>query len=145
LTVNKVGRRLKAAKPYSILYRKYYRRWIVFKRDAFTSIPFLFYVFYLRSGVLRFLVLASSFLELVLGGLCAAKDSPNPQRRFKEGEGRTHCVSPPSFPPPWKSSPFWPTSSHHSLCTTSAKSLGDSQFAHPLGFSAWTSACATSL
>ncbi|MFN9691116.1 MAG: hypothetical protein ACK551_03345 [Vampirovibrionales bacterium] len=26
---------------------------------------------------------------------------------------------------------------------TSAKSLGDSQFAHPLGFSAWTSARAT--
>ncbi len=30
------------------------------------------------------------------------------------------------------------------LCTTSAKSLGDSQFAHPLGFSAWTPASATS-
>jgi hypothetical protein len=30
------------------------------------------------------------------------------------------------------------------LCTTSAKSLGDSQFAHPLGFSAWTPADATS-
>ncbi|MFN9691386.1 MAG: hypothetical protein ACK551_04725, partial [Vampirovibrionales bacterium] len=30
-------------------------------------------------------------------------------------------------------------------CTTSAKSLGDSQFAHPLGFSAWTPAGETNL
>ncbi|MFN7310505.1 MAG: hypothetical protein ACK5T0_03955, partial [Vampirovibrionales bacterium] len=33
------------------------------------------------------------------GGLCAAKDSPNPQRRFKGGRGRTYCVSPPLRPP----------------------------------------------
>ena len=41
----------------------------------------------------------SSLFELVLGGLCAAKDFPNPQRRFKGGRGRTYCVSPPLRPP----------------------------------------------
>ncbi|MFN7309876.1 MAG: hypothetical protein ACK5T0_00755 [Vampirovibrionales bacterium] len=82
-------------------------------------------------------------LTLVLGGLCAAKDSPNPQRRFKGGRGRTYCVSPP-LRPPLKIPPETPPRRIIPLHDVRKIARG-SQYAHPLGFSAWTPASATIL
>jgi hypothetical protein len=49
---------------------------------------------------LYFLLLASLFLELVLGGLCSAKDPQTPKGGLRRGEEKEVVAALLLFPPP---------------------------------------------